>query len=320
MNIRELKRRLLPYSGYLQADEGGTPGSGSTPEEVLDLGNDDTPEDGAAAAAAPDPAPAPAEAPVADAAAGGDDADEAGKPGGGIPRARFNEVNDRKKALESEVEALRAQLAAVNGGAPVAAAPAAAASPAPVPVDVDALEEQYTQALLDGDSKAAVALRRQINQHIKDSALQEFEQVTQQHQVAAKSQEVVETTLADYPWLDEPEGAEALELIEASVRAKCAAGVPHHVALANAIATIAPRFAPEGTPSRGLPGKEVPVDTRLKAADLRGAAHSQLQPPAVQAGMGNRATAPKIHESTKLTDEQIEGLSKAELEKSLGIA
>ena len=319
MNIRELKRRLLPYSGFLQTDEGGAPGTGSSPEEVLDLGNDDTPEDGAAATATPDPAPAPGESPAADAAAGGDDADEAGKPGGGIPRARFNEVNDRKKALETEVEALRAQLAAASGGAP-AAAPAAPAVPAPAPVDVDALEEQYTQALLDGDSKAAVALRKQINQHIKDTALQEFEQVTQQHQVAAKAQDVVAEALTTYPWLDQEEGAEALELIEASVLAKTATGVPRHVALAQAIASIAPRFAPEGTPSRGLPGKDAPVDTRLKAADLRGAAHSQLQPPAVQAGMGNRATAPKIDESTKLSDEQIEGLSKAELDKALGNA
>lgn len=318
MNIRELKRRLMPYSGYLQADESGAAGTGNTTEEVLDLGNDDTPAEGTAAAAAPVPAPAPAEAPAADAAAGGDDSDEAGKPGGGIPRARFNEVNDRKKALETEVEALRAQLAAANGGgAPAAAAPA---TPTPAPVDVDALEEEYTQALLDGDSKAAVAIRKQINQHIEDAALQKFAQVSQQHQVAAKAQEVVDTTLSDYPWLDEPEGAEALELIEASVRAKCAAGVPHHVALANAIATIAPRFAPEGTPSRGLPGKDAPVDTRLKAADLRGAAHSQLQPPAVQAGMGNRAAAPKIDGTTKLTEEQIEKLSKEDLDKALGNA
>lgn len=317
MNIRELKRRLLPCSGFLQADEGGAAGTGTTTEEVLDLGNDET---GESADAVPAPAPAPAPAAPEDEGGGGeDDGEDAGKTGGGIPRARFNEVNDKRKALEMENEELRAQLAAAARGTGTAA-PAPAAAPQPAPVDVDALEEQYTQALLDGDSKAAVALRKQINQHIKDTALQEFEQVTQQHQVAAKAQDVVAEALTAYPWLDQEEGAEALELIEASVLAKTATGVPRHVALAQAIASIAPRFAPEGTPSRGLAGKEPPVDTRLRAADLRGAAHSQLQPPAVQAGMGNRATAPKIDESTKLSDEQIEGLSKAELEKSLGIA
>ncbi|CAN7366916.1 hypothetical protein [Acidovorax sp. LjRoot117] len=320
MNIRELKRRLMPYSGYMKPAEEGDAAAGGAAEEALDLGND-LPEDGAPQAPAPSAAAAPAPAPAAasDAAGGGaDDADEPGKPGGGIPRVRFNEVNDRRKALESENEELRAQLAAsARGGA--APAPAQAA-PQTAAVDVDALEEQYTQALLDGDSKAAVALRKQINLHIEEAVVQRFEQATQHSQSVAKSQEVTADALATYPWLNEPEGAEALELIDASVRAKLAGGVPHHVALAQAIATIAPRFAPDGPPSRVLPGKADPVDTRLKTADERGAAHSLLQPAAVQAGMGNRATAPKIDESTKLSDEQIEGLSKAELEKSLGIA
>jgi len=321
MNIRELKRRLLPYSGYLKPAEDGSPGTGGTDEEVLDLGNDLTDEASAnpADAAAPSPDPAPAEDPSTAADPGSDEVEEAGKPGSGIPRARFNEVNDKRKALESEVEALRAQLAAANGGggAPTAAAPAV---PAPPPVDVDALEEQYTQALLDGDSKAAVALRKQINQHIKDAALQEFQQVTQQQEAVVKSQDVVTNALATYPWLDQEEGAEALELIEDLVLAKTAKGVPRHVALAQAIASIAPRFAPEGAPSRDLPGKAALADTRLKAADERGAAHSLLQPAAVQAGMGNRAVAPKIDGTTKLTDEQIDGLSKSDLDKALGNA
>ena len=321
MNILELKRRLLPYSGYMKPAEDGSPGTGGTDEEVLDLGND-LPDDASATpagAAAPSTDPRPADAPAAATEPGSDEGEDSGKPGSGIPRARFNEVNDKRKALESEVEALRAQLAAANGGggAPAAAAPAV---PAPAPVDVDALEEQYTQALLDGDSKAAVALRKQINLHIKDAAMQEFEQVTQQQQAAVKSQDVVTNALATYPWLEQEEGAEALELIEASVLAKTAKGVPRHVALAQAIASIAPRFAPEGAPSRDLPGKAALADTRLKAADERGAAHSLLQPAAVQAGMGNRAVAPKIDGTTKLTDEQIDGLSKSDLDKVLGNA
>ena len=212
MNIRELKRRLQPYSGYLKpAEDDGSGGTGTATEEVLDLGNDEPDE-----TPAPAPAPAPTDAPAPDAAAGGEDADDAGKPGGGIPRARFNEVNDRRKALESEVEALRAQLAAANGGgAHAAAAPAAPAAPAPAPVDVDALEEQYTQALLDGDSKAAVAIRKQINQHIEDAALQKLAQATQQQQAAVKSEEVVANALADYPWLDEPEVMSRHELVRA---------------------------------------------------------------------------------------------------------
>lgn len=322
MNICELKRRLLPYSGYLNATDDGTAGTGGTAaEEVLDLGND-LPDEGstaAAAPAAPSPAPESDEAP-ADPAPGGDDADDAGKTGGGIPRARFNEVNDRRKALETEVEALRAQLAASSAAAAPAAAPATPAAPPPGPVDVDALEEQYAQALLDGDAKTAGLIRRSINRHIEDSALQRFEQASQHRQSSALSQEVVERAIQKYPWLDEAEGAVALELIEAAVTLKVAQGHQRHDALAEAISTIAPRFTPSDIPPVGLANRAAPVDTRLERADKRGAADSLLQPAAVQAGMGNRATAPKIDGSTKLSDDLIDGLSQAELDKTLGLA
>ena len=82
--------------------------------------------------------------------------------------------------------------------------------------------------------------------------------------------------------------------------------------------SAAPRFAPDSPPV-GLGNRNAPVDTRLERADKRGAADSLLQPAAVQAGMGNRATAPKVDESTKLSDDQIANLSKDEMAKVLGI-
>lgn len=313
MNIRELKRRLLPYSGYLQADEGGAPGTGSSTEEVLDLGNDDQPEasttgNGAPAAATPAPAPAPA-------------SDTGSGEGTGstqnVPYARFREVNDSKRQLEEQLAAMQQEVQALKAGRQPADAPATA--PAPATFDVDAAEEQYAQALLDGDAKAASAIRRSINQHIEDSAVQRFEQTTQQQHNATKSQEVVARALEVYPWLDQEEGAAALELIDAMVQAKTASGVQRHQALADAIATVAPRFAPGDIPPVGLAGRAAPVDTRLERADKRGAADSLLQPAAVQAGMGNRATAPKIDGSTKLTDDQIANASKDEMANALGI-
>ena len=317
MNIRDLKRRLLPYSGYMKpAEEGGGDGGGAAgataEEEVLDLGNDDQPESGtaskeAAAAATPAPAPAP---------------DTASGEGTGatqnVPYARFREVNESKRQLEEQLAAMQQEVQALKAGRQPAAAPATA--PAPAAFDVDAAEEQYAQALLDGDAKAASAIRRTINQHIEDSAVQRLEQTSRQQESATKAQDVVSQALEVYPWLDQEEGAAALELIEAMVKAKTATGMPRHLALADAIATIAPRFAPDGTPSRGLPNGGAPVDTRLERANKRGAADSLLQPAAVQAGMGNRATAPKIDGNTKLTDEQIAGASKAELDAALGQA
>ena len=181
--------------------------------------------------------------------------------------------------------------------------------------DADAAEEQYAQALLDGDTKAAAALRKTINQHVEEAAFQRFEQSTRQQQSASLTQTVVAQAMQQYPWLDDD--AVALELIDAAVQAKTARGTPPHEALADAIATIAPRFAPGDNPPVGLANRTAPVDTRIERADKRGAADSMLQPAAVQAGMGNRATPPQI-DTTQLTDEQLLALPKEDLHKALG--
>ncbi|MBV7428059.1 MULTISPECIES: hypothetical protein [unclassified Acidovorax] len=318
MNILELKRRLLPYSGCMKpAEDDGQPGPGSTAADELDLGNDDLSSTATSETAPPAPAPAPAAAstPASDASSG-----EGSGGTQNVPYARFREVNENKRLLEEQLAAMQQEVQALKAGQQQPQATSPAAAPAPAAFDVDAAEEQYAQALLDGDTKAASGIRREINKHIEDAALQRLEQATLQNQSAAKSQDVAANALAAYPWLDEPEGAEALELIEAAVIAKVGAGVPHPLALAQAIASIAPRFAPDGTPSRVLPNGGAPVDTRLERANKRGAADSLLQPAAVQAGMGNRATAPKIDGNTKLTEEQIAGASKAELDAALGQA
>jgi hypothetical protein len=299
-----------------QAQAPGTTGT-TNEDEALDLGNDALPITGTGEAAAPAPAPAPAAAPAAGSDAGSGEGTGSTQ---NVPYARFREVNENKRLLEEQLAATQREVQALKAGQQPAVAPAQAAAPTPIAFDVDAAEEEYAQALLDGDTKAASAIRREINQHIENSALQRFEQVSQHQQSTALSQAVVERAIQEYPWLDEAEGAVALELIEAAVTLKVAQGQKRHDALAEAISTIAPRFAPAGPPLQGLAGGAGSVDTRLERADKRGAADSLLQPAAVQAGMGNRATAPKIDGSTKLSDEQISGLSKAEMDKALGLA
>lgn len=289
----------------------------SNDDEVLDLGNDDLPGSGKTEAAAP--ASAPAATTSAPAAATDAGYGEGTGSTQNVPYARFREVNESRRMLEEQLAAMQEEVQALKAGRQSGSAPAAAPTPAHAAFDVDAAEEQYAQALLDGDTKAATAIRREINEHIENSALQRFEQTSRQQESATKAQDVVSRALQEYPWLDQEEGAAALEMIEAMVLAKTSAGIPRHLALANAIATVAPRFAPDSPPV-GLGNRNPPVDTRLERADKRGAADSMLQPAAVQAGMGNRATAPKIDGSTKLTDDQISSLSQAEMDKALGLA
>jgi len=243
-----------------------------------------------------------------------------GTRGGGIPRARFNEVNDERKAALERAAALEAELAQLRGGQPVqSAAPAAAPAPAAErrQLDVAQAEEQYAQLMLDGDTKEAAKLRMQINAAIEDSAFERYRQANAASAAQARDLETAASLVQAYPWLDEPEGAEALDLIEVSMALKVSRGMDKNQALIEAVQTIAPRFAPAGHPPGGIQGQGGSVDIRPERAARRGAQHSMLQPPSVQAGLGNRTTAAAI-DPTKITDDEYMELPEAERKRLRG--
>lgn len=269
-----------------------------------------------------DGAPQPSEG-LATTGADGDDVGGQGARSNGIPRTRFNEVNEKRQKAEEllaqrdrELAELRAQIAAQNGAAPgtMAAAPGGDARQS---LNIEEAEEQYAQLMLDGDTKAASKLRMQINTAIGNAAFDRFNQASAASAAQAQAAQTVESLLQTYPWLDEPEGAEALELIEASVLMKMGNGVPRHQALAEAVQSIAPRFAPGVTPAGGFQGTAGSGDIRPERAMRRGAADSMLQPAGVQAGMGNRAS-PTTVDSTKLSDDEYMALPEAERKRLRG--
>lgn len=333
MNIRELKRRLQPYSGYMKPIEDGGADSGG---EVIDMagdadgagdgagqedrGDDFTPtadaEDGADGGETP-PASAGAEPDGGD----GHDGATASK---GIPRGRFNEVNQQRKDALAQLAAANEEIARLKGGreaAPTstpAPAPAATAAAQSAVFDVEAQEEAYVEALMEGDTKAAVAIRRQINAHLQHQASERVTQELTTRQAEQLLKNTAKSVSDAYPWLNQPESDDVLELILAARDRKIAAGMPPHLALADAANTIAPRFAPAGdTPSGDLPKVAAAKDTRPAAALARGAADSTAQPPALQAGIGQRATATRVNVS-QLTEEQFEALTPAEKKRLRG--
>lgn len=309
--LRKLLTRYQAPAGDDGADTGGT--------GVLDIEEDGGPEDrgdvfvsaaaGGGAGGAGDP---PAD--TGTAAPSDDDDDEgsqAGKPSG-IPKSRFNEVNDQRKDAERRAEAAERELAALRAAAQQSAAVAAPVDPA---FDEDAKEEAYVEALMNGDTKAASAIRREINAHVRAEAAVQASQHAQmeyEHRAAANAlQAESNLALKTYPYLDTDEGAEALELIVVSRNAKMAKGMAAHEALRAAVAAIAPKFAPASAgdpPGKDLSGAPGKADSRTAAAMARGAADSIAQPPAVQAGIGNRAAAARI-DVESLTDEQFAALS-----------
>ena len=326
MNLKHFLIRYMAPAGDDGADAGGT-GTGAADTMVLD---DDAylslPEeersrlrgdqmDGQAS-----PAPAPVAA-AADAAvmtgvvAAPSDTDLEGtntEKGSGIPRARFNEINDRRKALEAENEALRAQIAGQG-----AQSPAAAPAHQHQQFNIAEAEEQYTQLMLDGDAKAASTLRMQINQALHEQAYARFAQESSAQQEQTKMTATVGQLLEQYPWLDTADGQEALDAIEGAVFIRMQRGMSREQATVESVNLIAPRFAPAGSPSRAGRDGGANVDIRVQRANERGAADSMLQPATLQAGMGNRAMPQKI-DASKLSDDEYMALPEAERKKLRG--
>lgn len=246
--------------------------------------------------------------------------DERQKKGGGmIPHARFSEVNEQRKEAQrlaelerQRADALEAELQALRTNKPPAATPAPA-------FGEDAKEREYADALMEGELEKASQIRREINRELRKQAAQDA--ITYQQQAEAERQlmTVAKQAEKDYPYLNTPEGAEVLEMIILSRDQRARKGIPLHQALADAVSAIAPRFAPNETPSSGLQNTKQKVDTRTAQAIARGVSASASQPPAVQAGIGNRATSSMLDVSD-MTDDQFNALSAAEKAKLRGDA
>lgn len=173
-------------------------------------------------------------------------------------------------------------------------------------------------ALIDGDMGKAAKVRREINANLVQEATRQATMQFNQRDVERNVAAVITDSVAAHPWLDTPAGAEAVELIAAMRDRLVGQGKALHVALKEAIDKIAPKFAPPADPpSRDLPEAGKPKDTRSAMAVSRGAADSVAQPPALQAGIGNRATAARI-DVESLTDDQFAALPEAEKKRLRG--
>ena len=327
MLLKKLLSRYMAPAGEDGTDTGGT----DTGSE--DRGDDFTPTGaGEAGEGADDGQSAGAGEDAAGAGDGGQSAadgadepeDERVQRSPGIPKGRFNEVNERRKELESENERLKRELAearAAQPAAPAAAHVATAAQPEVAVFDVAAKEQEYAAALIEGDTDKAAMIRGEINSHLIEQATQQAEGNIARRSAQQLLQAEVEVTLKTYPWLDTPDGADALDLIMAARDRAISQGVAPHQALRSAVAKIAPRFKPtedDDTPSGDLPGSTKAGDTRPSEAVRRGAADAVAQPPAMQVGVGNRATPASRVDVTAMDDEQFAALSPAEKSRLRG--
>ncbi len=211
-----------------------------------------------------------------------------------VPMPRFNEVNARRKQAEQALADAQAEIQQLrSGGAPATSA------------DLDTLEEKYAMALMDGNTKEAAGIRRQINQQIEHAAVLRIKQTDVQQRQAEAWDAQVSGLLAENPWLETEEGAPIAEMITDLVEAKMAKGVSQFDALTQVTAQVLKRFAPAS--AAVLPSS----DTRTANSLKRGALASSQQAPFLHGGVGNRATG-AVHDVDAITDEQFLKLSDAE--------
>ena len=195
-----------------------------------------------------------------------------------IPRARFDEVNAKLHAEREEANRLRAELEALNRSSTTQADA----------IDVDTLEDQFFDAIINGEKDRAKEIRAQINAEIYNKARAASEEVVSttltQREIQSSFAKAVEQTVTDYPFLDSNSPDANAEAIGEVVEWRdfyLSKGDTPAAALQKAAAKIAPIY------SKAAP--ELPTDKRKQAALATAAKASAAQPPAVEAGIGNRA-------------------------------
>ena len=202
-----------------------------------------------------------------------------------IPRARFDEVNAKLHAEREEANRLRAELEALSQPK----------TSQPTEIDVDTLEDQFFDAIINGEKEKAKEIRAQINAEIYTKARAASEEAVSttltQREIQSSFAKVVEQTVTDYPFLDSNSPDANAEAIGEVVEWRdfyLSKGDTPAAALQKAAAKIAPIYnkTTEPTPD---PTPEPLTDKRKQAAIANAAKASAAQPPAVEAGIGNRA-------------------------------
>jgi len=289
--------------------------AGADPEETYDEPVE-TPEPEAAAPELPVEPEKPAETAVAPAGEPEKPAEEPEKPphdGPYIPKTRFDEVNERRKAAEAKLRELEARAQAAD--------PAKA-----VDFDFKGKEKEYMDAVLDGNTDKALSIRDEIR--LAEQAL--FQQMTQKAEqtarTAAKQDIKLEQTIAEltaqYPVFDaDHEGYDDDLTREALTfqRTFISEGYDPDKALRKAVAYVAKihdlREAGAEPAPQGLQAAkaETPAPTQAQIDSKLRAANQQ---PPLNSTAGK--DAPRNLDIMQMSDEEFEALSPADIRKLRG--
>lgn len=241
-----------------------------------------------------------------------------------VPHARFHEVNERAKEAErialEEREArirLEERMAILQGENK----PKEKEAPA---FDFDAKEDEYMEAMLEGDTAKAKAIRKEIREADRSQIEAEMENRTSakidQRESTRLFMEAAEQAVEDYPFLADGPGQNKEAVADVKVWRDhfINKGDPAHVAISKAAKKVGPIYAEDYTEEE-LAGKTLSLAELRKRqqaqARTRNASASSQQPPAVKGGMGERGRNRNLSVAD-LSDEEFDKLTpkeKAEL-------
>lgn len=217
-----------------------------------------------------------------------------------IPKARFDEVNERRKLAEAKLQEMERQLAQTK---------------APVNADLDAMEQSYMTAVLDGDQAQALEIRRQIRAAEMRATQERIAQYSSTTREETKASLALEATIKElqvkYPVFDETSDAfkpeyseEALELFQTFAQK-----LPRDLAMRKAVDYVvrvngleSPAPAPAPQPA----AKPTGLKQKLEAANA--------QPPVV----AGRSAAPSAADILSMTDEEFDALPVSEVRRLRG--
>ena len=260
----------------------------------------------------------------------GDDEGGGRKGSGVVSHGRFNKVNEAYKSERAERLRLEEELARVRGGSK----PADDGKKKAAEFDFDAKEAEYLEAVSEGETDKAKAIRREINAEFRKQSVAEATAAAKQ----AVSQQAAQTAFAEavadvteqYPFLDSKSKVKndrAISLVVATRNQYIADGKTPAQALRMAAKDVGPLFVKKNLKAADADDGEEEEEKgqRSKMDELRArrlkrnAAAANNQPPPSKGGVGDRGDKTRF-DAGSASDEEFRSLPAAERKRLRGDA
>ncbi len=219
-----------------------------------------------------------------------------------IPKQRFDEVNEKRKAAEQENKELREMLARqISNGATV-------------DFDFDEAYAKHAELIIEGETKEAAKLMGEIMQANRQQAKLEAELEVKVDTVEANTAKIAIEAFEAYPFLDPDSkefNQEAYDKVNRFQDVYFKSGVRYDVALQQALADVAPMYsAAKSTDTTKPSGK---MD-----ALRRNAAAAKQQPPNISGvGTGDRGKEARVNVA-EMSESEFDALPESEKKRLRG--